>query len=403
VPSGPGAAGLGVDEVLSILSRVDDTDLAELVELAARVCDSDAAGITIQRGGEYHVPITHGLSPLVCSAQDTFCRATMQIDEVFTVEDATKDPRFAAIGWVDGRLATTRFYASAPLYAPGGEMVGRLCVIDPEPKVLTSMQRRSLRTLGLSATKLIELRLLRAGPSVADLAEGGPGAATVVSHLAAELSHDLRVPLSSIIASVEMLEDELQDHPSGAVHGLLDRALRSADRMGRMLEQNMGLAAPSAPPVDVDLNKVMQQLLLDSVGVLEPVGAVVEVGDLPVVHGTPDDMYSVLQNLISNAVKFRRPNVPVVVRVSARRTANGWRVAVSDNGVGIPEHRRIDVFSLFSRVDSGVAGHGIGLATVARIIASHHGRVGAGAAAGGGAEIWFELPDPKAELAEAWG
>lgn len=386
-------AGLGVEEVLSILSRADDSDLAELVELAARVCDSAAAGITIKRRSEYHVPVTHGLDPLVCPAEDTFCRATMETDEVFTVEDATRDPRFTAIGWVDGRLATTRFYASAPLYAPSGEMVGRLCVIDPEPKVLSPMQRRSLRTLALSATQLIELRLLRAGPSVVDLAEGGPGAATVVSHLAAELSHDLRVPLSSIVASVEMLEDELRGHPSSAVHGLLDRALRSADRMGRMLEQNMNLTTPSADPVDVDLGKVVHQLLRDSAALLEPAGAVVEVGELPVVRGTPDDMYSVLQNLVSNAVKFGRPGVPVVVRVSARRTGLGWRVSVCDNGTGIPEHRRTDVFSLFSRVDPGVEGHGIGLATVARVVASHHGRVGADAAPEGGAEVWFELPD----------
>ena len=66
---------------------------------------------------------------------------------------------------------------------------------------------------------------------------------------------------------------------------------------------------------------------------------------------------------------------------------------MSDNGVGIPEHRRRDVFSLFSRVDDGVSGYGIGLATVARIIAAHGGRVGAEEAPGGGTEIWFEVPD----------
>lgn len=55
----------------------------------------------------------------------------MGVEGVFCVEDATLDPRFADIGWVDGSLAKARAYASAPLYAPSGEMIGRLCVIDP--------------------------------------------------------------------------------------------------------------------------------------------------------------------------------------------------------------------------------------------------------------------------------
>jgi signal transduction histidine kinase len=114
------------------------------------------------------------------------------------------------------------------------------------------------------------------------------------------------------------------------------------------------------------------------------------------VHADPDDMYSVLQNLITNSVKFARPEVPAAVRISSRRTADGWRLSVSDNGVGIPEDRRVDVFSLFTRVATEVSGHGIGLATVARIVAAHSGRVGAESVPEGGAEIWFELPDEPA-------
>ena len=81
------------------------------------------------------------------------------------------------------------------------------------------------------------------------------------------------------------------------------------------------------------------------------------------------------------------------MHVTSRRTADGWRLSVSDNGVGIPADRRVDVFSLFSRLDSDVAGHGIGLATVARIAAAHGGHVGVETAPGGGTEIWVELPD----------
>ena len=120
MPARAEAPSPDADAVLAILSRPDDVDLAELVELVARICDSQAAGITVQRGDDYHVPVTHGIEPLVCPSDDTFCRATMSTDGIFVVEDATTDPQFSSIGFVDGSIADARFYASAPLYAPNG-------------------------------------------------------------------------------------------------------------------------------------------------------------------------------------------------------------------------------------------------------------------------------------------
>ena len=129
-----------------------------------------------------------------------------------------------------------------------------------------------------------------------------------------------------------------------------------------------------------------------SVLLLDRTGTTLKVGRLPVVRARPDEMYSVLQNLLTNAVKFTRPGVRPWVSISARQIPYGWRVSVTDNGIGIPAQRRMDVFTLFSRVDSDVEGHGIGLGAVARIVHNLGGRVGAEEASGGGAEVWFELP-----------
>ena len=392
VISGAAVTDLDVDQVLDILSRSDDPDLAEVVSLVAEICDSEAAGITIRRGDEYHVPVAHGIEPMVCAFDDTFCRYTMSTDGVFCVEDATTDPRFAEIGWVTGTFARARFYASAPIYSPTGTMVGRLCVIDPAAKTLTPLQQRALEAMALSTTKLIELRLLQAARLRTSSPESRQSTTTLLSQLAAELSHDMRVPLSAIVASVEMLREELAEHPDRAVGALLSSAVRAAERMERMLGQIMGFGG-SPGRQEVDLQRTADQLVLDSASLLRAQGAVVETTPLPVVWANPDDMYSVLQNLITNSLKFGRPGVPVVVSIAARRTPAGWRISVRDNGIGIPEARRADVFSLFSRVDDDVAGHGIGLATVARIVTEHGGQVRAEPAPDGGIEIWFELPD----------
>lgn len=226
---------------------------------------------------------------------------------------------------------------------------------------------------------------------------GGVGLGSPMSEIAAELSHDLLVPVSSIIASVEMLEEELRGHSTPSVAAHLARALRAGDRMVRMLDQNMASHTPGQPTTmpEIDLAEIVRQLVLDSADLLEPVGAVVQASELPVVRADPDEMYSVLQNLVTNSVKFARPGVPSIVRISARRSVNGWRISVLDNGVGLPDYCGPDLFSLFSRGTSSVAGHGIGLATVARIVTTRGGRVGA-TPVENGAEIWFELPEDDA-------
>jgi signal transduction histidine kinase len=383
-----------VDDVLQILANPDDRDFAEVVELAASICGGDAAGIGVRRGEEYHVPITFGIAPQVFPAEDTFCQLTMRTEEVLAVEDAWADPEFGSHAHQGGPFGAARFYASAPVRAPNGVMVGRLCVIGDQPKHLTSMQLRALETLALSVSKLIELRFVRSAHPGLDWLLSHD-ATTVLKQLTAELSHDLRVPLAAVVASLELLEDHLGDVEDPMTAILLQRSTSSAGRMSRMLEHHLAAATSpaGATPGETDLNLVARQLVADCGSVLQSMRATVEVEHLPVVRADPDEMYRVLQNLVTNSIKFGRPNVPVRVRITARPVPEGWRIAVVDNGVGIPADRRADVFSLFSRAHQGVDGHGIGLATVARIVAANGGRCGADEPLDGGTEIWFSLPE----------
>ena len=216
----------------------------------------------------------------------------------------------------------------------------------------------------------------------------------LMAHLAAELSHDMAVPLTSIIANLEMLEEQLGQSPDPEVGALLAGAQQAANRMSRMLNQHMEIDHGPADRIlsDVDLASVAFELAVDSALLLEFAEATIDLGCLPVVRADPDEMYSVLQNLLTNALKFTRPGVPPWVSITASQVTDGWRISVTDNGIGIPADRRAEVFTLFSRARSRVEGHGIGLGTVARTIGALGGRVGAEAVVGGGAEVWFELP-----------
>ena len=220
------------------------------------------------------------------------------------------------------------------------------------------------------------------------------GDAVVTARRDAELSHDLRVPLTVIIANLEMLEEELGQAPDHLVASLVTRSQRAAARMERMLDQRMDIAPLSLDRtlVQVDLGSVARQVAVDSGPLLERAGATVKIGWLPLVLADQDEMYSVLQNLLTNAVKFARPGVGPRVSISSRPVSSGWRISVADDGIGIPADRRTDVFRPFTRADASVEGHGIGLGTVARVVCSLHGRVGAGESSMGGADVWFELP-----------
>jgi len=208
-----------------------------------------------------------------------------------------------------------------------------------------------------------------------------------------ELSHDMRVPLTSIVGNLEMLEDELHAHPDPVIATLLARTMRASDRLERMLDHRMEVepVAVGRTLVEVDVCAVARQLAADASPLMELARARLEIGWLPSVQADPDDVYSILQNLLTNAVKFTQAGVEPRVSISARQVPGGWRISVTDNGIGIPAAHRLDVFTLFTRADPCVEGHGIGLGTVARTVYSLGGRVGAEDAPGGGAEVWFEL------------
>jgi signal transduction histidine kinase len=375
------------------LNRIGDSDLREIVDLVQSICGVESAAISILEEDVYHLLITAGVEPLTCNADESLCTHTMDRHDLFTVRDARSDERFAGSPYVDGRLRGIRFYASAPIYGPDHIMVGRLCVFDSQPRSLSPLQERTLTTLAASITKVIELRLLQQESG----ARPEPTTDDAV-RVAAQISHDMRVPLSALTTSLDMLRESTASHTEAedVQPRLLATARRATDRISHMVEGLLQLndAGRDLVLTDVDLTSLVRQVASDLDARLREAEAELRVDQLPVVRADADQLYSVLLNLLGNAVKFARPGVPPVIRVESRRADGAWRIRVVDNGSGIPANRRSDVFAMFSRLNTAVEGHGIGLATVRRIVEMHGGRVGAGEGDGHGAEVWFELPDP---------
>jgi signal transduction histidine kinase len=180
-------------------------------------------------------------------------------------------------------------------------------------------------------------------------------------------------------------------------------AFRAATRMAGMIEQLLAHARVGAEmrKAPTDLRVVLDSVLEDLAPTLSSRRATVEVGSLPTVPADAQQLYSVLLNLVSNAVKYSRADVPPAIGITAEQRGRSWRISVSDNGIGIPDSERDRVFELFQRVETSVEGSGIGLATVKRVIEAHGGAIGVSPVDGPGTNVWFELPAHGATEATA--
>ena len=215
-----------------------------------------------------------------------------------------------------------------------------------------------------------------------------------LSLFAGQVSHDLRTPLTAILANAEMLSAEPAVSEDDDLRWMVDGISRAAHRLDAMVEQMLAYAREGGEPVlsVTSLTSVFELALEDLAPVVAESQAEVTVSELPKLAVDPRQLYSVARNLLSNAMKFARPDTPPRVLVSAECLDDWWRVQVTDNGIGVAPELHESMFVLFARADKRVEGSGIGLAGAKRVIEAHGGRIGMESAPGGGTTVWFELP-----------
>ncbi|MDP2343487.1 MAG: ATP-binding protein [Deltaproteobacteria bacterium] len=215
-------------------------------------------------------------------------------------------------------------------------------------------------------------------------------------------SHDLQEPLRKILAFGDRLKVRCAAELNDDGKRYLDRMLDAADRMRTLIDHLLSysrVASRAVPFVPVDLAVVARDVLADLETAIEQAGGVVVVGALPVLDADPVQVRQLLQNLVANALKFRRAGVPPRIEISSRQApgANaieGWDVVVQDNGIGFDDKHRERIFGMMQRLNgrSEYEGSGMGLAICRRITMHHGGTITAHGVAGGGATFSIHLP-----------
>ncbi len=210
-------------------------------------------------------------------------------------------------------------------------------------------------------------------------------------------SHDLQEPLRSIVSFSQLLERRLGEDGNPDVRDFLGFIIEGGVRIQVLIQDLLQLSrietkAQSAEPTDAG------RVIADVLGALETsireAGATVEVGELPVVMADPAQLAQVFSNLVGNALKYRRPDAPLEVRVRAERVGPSWRFAVTDTGIGIEAEYFDRIFVIFQRLHTREVypGTGIGLAVVKKIVERHGGRVRVESVPGEGSTFYFTMP-----------
>jgi light-regulated signal transduction histidine kinase (bacteriophytochrome) len=209
-------------------------------------------------------------------------------------------------------------------------------------------------------------------------------------------SHDLQQPLQIIINFTDILTQKYKGRLDKHADEITGYIMEGAERMSALIKDLLALsrvdfqAKEFAP---ADLNAELRRTLFNLKTAIEESLAHVTYDSLPVVRGDPILLAHLLQNLITNAIKFRGSRPPEI-HIGCEHNGNQWLFSVKDNGIGIDIKYAEKIFLIFQRLHNGqdYPGTGIGLAMCKKIVELHGGKIWMESELGKGSTFYFTLP-----------
>ncbi len=364
--------------------------LQRIVVAAQELTDTEACSILlVDRKSDqlYFEAATNlpGVHSIIVPMEGSVAGWVVQTGEPLIVPDASKDPRFYRKADEQSTF-TTRSILAAPLITRGN-IIGVLEAINKKGGAeFTQEDLELLIVLGDQASVAIQNALL-----------------FQQSDLISEIVHEMRTPLTSIIAYADLMQRP-QVTPDQRSQ-FAEIIQREAERISEMAKNFLDLARLESGRAflaqdPVDLSTVVHM----AVNVLRPQADAKQIillvdapASLPLIKGDAQRLHQALLNLLSNAVKYCRPGDRVTV--IAKREKDHLSVSVSDTGPGIPAEALPHLFERFYRVpgaEERALGAGLGLSITRQIIEAHGGKIDVSSKEGQGTTFTFQLPVPGA-------
>jgi PAS domain S-box-containing protein len=316
-------------------------------------------------------------------------------------EDIRSDPRYDknAPLFAMPKGLVVRSYLAAPVVSRSEEVIGGMFFGHEDAGMFTAAHERIVSRVSTQAAIAIDnARLYKAAEqsrveaqiASRDLERSN----TDLERFAFVASHDLQEPLRMVTSFSQLLARRYKGRLDKQADEYLEYMLTGTKRMAALIEDLLSYSqivhsTEMGGPVDcsVVLDKVLESCRV----IIEENAAVVTRDPLPVVGGDEGQILQLFHNLLTNALKYRKGDVPPEVHISARRAANEWIFSFRDNGIGIaPEHLQ-QIFIIFKRLHKKTEypGTGIGLALCQRIVEGQSGRIWVESEPGVGSIFYF--------------
>ena len=220
---------------------------------------------------------------------------------------------------------------------------------------------------------------------------------TELEQFAYVASHDLQEPLRMVTSFVGLLGSNYGDKLDAEGKEFVEIAVEASKRMQALISDLLEyarLGKDSRLSVRIDCNAEMKHVLLNLDAAIKGANAAVYVCELPDIIGNPVEFLRLMQNLIGNAIKFRRPDMAPRIRVNAEREGEHWLFTVEDNGIGMKSDYYERIFQPFKRLHNQqeYQGSGIGLAVCRKIVENFGGKISVESQVGVGSTMRFTVP-----------
>ncbi len=208
-------------------------------------------------------------------------------------------------------------------------------------------------------------------------------------------SHDLQEPLRTTTGFVELIKKQYKGKLDKNADKYLEFISEASGRMKVLINDLLDFSriGKNAALKKIDCNLMMQQMLADITVLVKESHATIQYSSLPVVEGYPTEIKLLFQNLVINAIKFRKKEDAPQIKITAVQTKGYWQFAISDNGIGLEPKYSERIFEIFRQLHTKkeYAGSGIGLAHCKKIVELHNGKIWVQSEPGKGSTFYFTI------------
>lgn len=212
-------------------------------------------------------------------------------------------------------------------------------------------------------------------------------------------SHDLQEPLRTTTSFVDLLQKQYKGKLDDRADIYLDFIVQSSDRMKILIKDLLDYSRIgfNKELVQVDCNELLREVIADIDSTIKGEEAEIITGNLPVISAYSTELKQLFQNLVTNAIKFKKKDVIPHIKISSTLEGGFWKFAIEDNGIGIEEQYSDKIFIIFQRLHTRkeFEGSGIGLAHCKKIVELHGGKIWFDSVKDKGTVFYFTLPKDK--------